>query len=332
VVSATSFGMSGSLARGLLSAGWRPGAIVTARIGVAALVLAPIAIASLRGRWRLLYAQAGPLLLYGLVVVAGTQFCYFSAVATMDVGPALLIEYTAPAAVVAWLWVRHGQRPRPLTVAGAAVAALGLVLVLDLLGGAHLAWPGVAWAAAAMVGAAMYFVMSADTGSGLPPLALAATGLLIGTVALAILGGVGLLPMHASTRAAAYAGSTVPWWVPALVLGLVTAALAYVTGIAASRRLGSRVASFVALLEVVAGMGFAWLLVDQHPRPGQFIGGLLVIAGVAVVKIADTSRGRTDPVVVASRGGGASPRFRSDVRSRTRSLCRRSGSPLSAGP
>ena len=47
-------------------------------------------------------------------------------------------------------------------------------------------------------------------------------------------------------------------------------------------------------------MGFAWLLVDQHPRPGQFIGGLLVIAGVAVVKIADTSRGRTDPVLVAS--------------------------------
>ena len=43
-----------------------------------------------------------------------------------------------------------------------------------------------------------------------------------------------------------------PGGLPVLLLGLVTAALAYATGVAASRRLGSRIASFVALLEVVA--------------------------------------------------------------------------------
>src|SRR3954452_7103152 len=107
VISATSFGMSGSLARGLMSTGWSPGAIVLVRIGIAALVLAPFAAISLRGRWRLLRAQVPQILLYGLVAVAGAQFCYFSAVATMDVAPALLIEYTAPAAVVGWLWIRH---------------------------------------------------------------------------------------------------------------------------------------------------------------------------------------------------------------------------------
>jgi len=286
VVSAVSFGMSGSLARGLLSAGWSPGAIVTARVGVAAVTLAPFAVASLRGRWRLLYAKAGTVVLYGLLAVAGTQFCYFSAVSTMDVGPALLIEYTAPALVVAWLWLRHAQRPRPLTVAGAGMAALGLGFVLDIGTGAHLAWAGVAWALAAMVGAASYFVISADTDSGVPPLALAGSGLLVGALALAVLGAVGLLPMRAGTSGTAYAVGTAPWWLPILTLGLVTAALAYVTGIAASRRLGSRVASFVALLEVVAAVGFAWLLVAQHPKPGQYLGGLLVIAGVAVVKLA----------------------------------------------
>ena len=34
----------------------------------------------------------------------------------MEVGPALLIEYTAPAAVVVWLWLRHGERPGPVTL------------------------------------------------------------------------------------------------------------------------------------------------------------------------------------------------------------------------
>ena len=43
--------------------------------------------------------------------MAGAQFCYFSAVTRMQVGPALLIEYTAPAAVVVWLWLRHGSVP-----------------------------------------------------------------------------------------------------------------------------------------------------------------------------------------------------------------------------
>ena len=43
----------------------------------------------------------------------------------MDVGPALLIEYTAPAAVVAWLWLRHRERSSPLTLAGAGIAAVG---------------------------------------------------------------------------------------------------------------------------------------------------------------------------------------------------------------
>ncbi len=291
VISATSFGMSGSLARGLLSAGWTPGAIVLARIGIAALVLAPFAAVSLRGRWRLLAGQIPQVLVYGVVAVAGAQFSYFSAVARMDVAPALLIEFTAPAAVVAWLWIRHGQRPRSLTVAGAALAGVGLVLVLDLLSGAHLAWSGVAWALAAMVGATAYFLISARSDSGLPPLALAGAGVTVGALTLAVLGAVGLLPMHASTRAATYAIGTAWWWVPLLVLGLVTAALAYTTGIAASRRLGSRVASFVALLEVVAGVGFAWLLLNQLPGLAQLIGGLLIIAGVVTVKIGDRSVG-----------------------------------------
>jgi drug/metabolite transporter (DMT)-like permease len=47
------------------------------------------------------------------------------------------------------------------------------------------------------------------------------------------------------------------------------------------------VASFVALLEVVAAVGFAWLLVDQLPGLSQLAGGVLIIAGVVAVKLGD---------------------------------------------
>ncbi len=287
LVSAVSFGLSGALARGLLDTGWSAGAVVLVRVALAAVVVAPLGWLSLRGQWHLLRANAGLVGLYGLLAVAVTQFCYFTAVTHMQVGPALMIEYTAPATVVLWLWLRRGERPGAVTLTGAALAAVGLVLVLDLLSGADLDPVGVLWALAAMVGLAAYFLISADEGNGLPPLALAAGGLVVGAVLLGLLAVVGLLPMHASTAPAAYADRTVAWWLPLLGLGLVTAALAYTTGIAASRRLGSRLASFVALLEVLAGVGSAWLLLGELPRLLQLAGGVLIVVGVVAVKLGE---------------------------------------------
>jgi len=295
LVSAAAFGLSGALARPLLEAGWSAGATVLVRIALGAVIVVPFGIHALRGRWHLIGRNVGLISLYGLLAVAGAQFCYFSAVQYMQVGPALLIEYTAPAAVVAWLWVLHGQRPRAITLGGAAVAALGLVLVLDLLSGADLSTIGVLWALAAMVGAAAYFLISADDSTGLPPLTLAAGGLVVGAVVLGGLGLVGLLPMRANTDSVGYAGSSVAWWVPLLLLGLVTAAIAYTSGIAAIRRLGSRLASFVALIEVVAGVVWAWVLLDELPRPVQLLGGLLILVGVVGVKMGERETVRPEP-------------------------------------
>jgi drug/metabolite transporter (DMT)-like permease len=176
-----------------------------------------------------------------------------------------------------------------MTLAGAGLAALGLVLVLDLVSGADLSLPGVLWALAAMVGCATYFIISADEDNGLPPLVLAWSGLVVGALVLAMLGLIGVLPMRASTASPSYADVQVAWWVPLVVLGLVTAALAYVAGIAAGRRLGSRLASFVALLEVVASVMWAWLLLHELPAAAQLLGGLLILAGVIAVKLGERS-------------------------------------------
>lgn len=284
LVSAAAFGLSGSLARGLLDTGWSAGAAATARMGVAAVVVAVPATLAMRGRWGRVRAAAPAVLLYGLLAVAGAQLCYFYAVQTLQVGVALLIEYMAPVAVVLFLWLARGERPGRLTVAGAVLAMGGLALVLGLLSGVSLDGVGVLWALGATVGAATYFLVSADDRVGLPPLALAGGGLLVGTAALAVGGLVGLLPMTASTSDATLGDARLPWWVLVGLLGVVTAALAYVTGIAAGRRLGSRVASFVALSEVLLAVVFAWLLLDELPTSTQLFGGLLVLAGVVLVK------------------------------------------------
>lgn len=284
---AFAFGMSGAWARGLIDAGWTPGAAVTVRVWVAALVLLVPAVLSLRGRWGALRENAGMVAAYGLLAVTATQLCYFQAVAVMDVGLALLIEYTAPIAVILWLWLRRGERPSRRSVIGAAIAFVGLVLMLDIITGAEVNVAGILWALAAMVGAATYFLLSAKADTGLPPIALAGGGLLLGAVALTVAGAVGILPIAWTTDDIAYRFGTVPWFVPVLAIGLIATALAYVLGIASTRMLGSRLASFVALSEVVAALLFGWLLLGQLPDLLQAVGGALVLVGVVVVKLGE---------------------------------------------
>lgn len=284
LASASSFGLSGALGRGLMDAGWSAAAAVAVRILVGALVLAPLAILELRGRWDVLRRNLPMIVGYGVIAVAGCQLAYFNAVSRMPVGVALLIEYAAPVAIVGWLWLTRGQRPGPRTVAGAVLAVVGLVLVLDLVGGTPVDVVGVIWAFGAMLGVATYFLLSGRQDDGLPPTVLAAAGLLLGGITLLLAGATGALTFTATTTAVRFGDVPVAWWVPVLGLGVVTAALAYGTGIAATRRLGSRLASFVGLIEVLAALGFAWVLLGEAPQPVQLMGGALVLAGVVVVR------------------------------------------------
>ena len=285
IISAAAFGMAGSLAKGLLDTGWSPGAAVTWRVSVASLVLIIPALLMMRGRWQLLRTGWPSMVLFGLIAVAACQLSYFLAVERISVAVALLLEYLGIILVVGWLWLRHGERPRPLTIVGAAVAIAGLVFVLDVFGAVEIDMIGVLWGLGAAVGLAVYFLVSADDTTGLPPLVLATGGLSVGAVALILAGMVGLVPMRSATTDVALGGLAVPWWSAILVLGVVAAALAYATGVAATRRLGSKLASFVGLTEVMFSFVWAWILLGQMPAAIQLLGGVLILTGVVLVKL-----------------------------------------------
>ena len=299
LVSAATFGTSGALAASLLETGWTPGAAVTMRVVVAAVVLTVPALLQLRGNVARLRRGAGSMTVYGLGAVAGAQLCYFNAVQHLPVAVALLLEYSGALLVVLWLWARHGHRPRRLTVAGAALAVSGLVLVLDLAGNLELDVVGVLWGLGAAVGLAVYFVMSAETDDVLPPLVVAWGGLSIGGIALLIVGFSGGMPFAATSTDVTLRGASVSWLVPVLGLSLIAAVVAYLAGIAAARTLGAKVASFVGLTEVLFAVIFAWVLLGQVLAPVQLLGGLLVVGGIALVR-ADEGRDDTGIEPVAT--------------------------------
>lgn len=288
LVSAATFGTSGTFATSLIHAGWSPGAAVLARIAAAAALLTVPGVRALRGRWGQLRRSAGRVTAFGLFAVAGAQLCYFNAIARIPIGVALLLEYLGVLLVVGWMWLRHAQRPGRLTVAGAVTALAGLALVLDLSGSARLNPVGVMWGLLAAVGLAVYFVLSAsDDAETLPPLAMAWAGMCVGAITLAALGAARVLPMTAGASHVRYLHAQVSWVIPVAGLALVAAVIPYVTGIGAARRLGARLSSFVGMAEVLFAATWAWLLLGQLPTALQFAGGALILAGVALVRLAE---------------------------------------------
>jgi drug/metabolite transporter (DMT)-like permease len=290
LVSAMFFGTSGTFGSALIAAGWSPAAAVLARVCVAALTLTVPALIALRGRWGLLRRSARLVVTYGLVGVAACQVCYFNAIARMDVGISILFEYLGIVIIVGWLWARHGQRPRPLTVLGGVAALGGLALMLDLSGSGGVSLAGVLWALAAAVAMAVYFFQSAQTSGAdgaetLPATVLTWGGMVSGAAAITLLGLLRLVPLRFDAADVTLQSVQVSWVVPVLGLGVLAAAVAYVTGIGAVRRLGPKLGSFVAMAEVLFAAGFAWLLLHQVPTGMQFLGGLLILAGVVAVRL-----------------------------------------------
>ena len=286
LVSASSFGLSGSLARSLLDLGWSPTAVVVTRVGGAFLVLLLPSLLLLRRIGLPTGRQAVRMLAYGMVAIALAQLCYFSAVQYLSVGVALLLEYLAPVILIAWHWARSQRRPAWPVLAGAGLSIVGLAFVLDLRTGFSLSPIGVAWGLGAALCLSAYFLLSEDKGTDAPihPLLLTTAGTGIGAVILLAASAAGILPLAAQTGVTVLADRAVGWWLPALLLILISAVFAYPSGIVAVRRLGSSLASFVSLTEVIFAVVLAFVLLGQRPGPIQLIGGVLILAGIALVQ------------------------------------------------
>lgn len=284
VIAAAAFGVSGAFVKPLLEAGWSPASAVTIRALLGGVVLLPFALFTLRGRWSALWRGRWRVLAMALVGVAGTQLVYFAALERIPVGTAILIEYLAPLLLVAFIWATSRRMPTAVVLVGSVVALVGLVLVVSPGGGGALQIVGLLFAALAAVGCAVYYVVAARPNDGLPPVALAASGLVFGGLVLGLAGLIGIVPFAVTFGTVRMFGTATPWWVPLVIVGIIGTALAYAASITASGMLGSRLASFAGLLEVVAAALYAWLLLGENLSVLQLAGGVLILAGIAFVR------------------------------------------------
>lgn len=288
LASAVSFGLSGPFASALIGAGWSATGAALVRLAGAAVILLVLLAVVRPGVLAALRADGAALLLYGVLAMAGVQVAFFNALQYLPVAVALLLEYTGPLLVIAWVWLVRRQPPSARTVAGAGVAVVGLSLVVEIWSGTGLRWEGLAWGFAAAICQASYFLVADRTGVTTPPLVLAGVGMTVGAVVVALLGLVGALPLVVDPAATGVvlAGVDVGWPVAAALLVVVSTVVAYLTGVGAIARIGASRAALVALLEVVASALASWLLLGQTPTPVQVLGGALILAGVGLTTTA----------------------------------------------
>ena len=285
VASAVAFGMSGPFAKALMESGWSPLAAASVRMAGGALAMALFATLVHRDWWREAITHGRVVVFYGLIPVTGAQLCFYNAVVHLSVGVALLLAYLAPVLVIGWVWATTRRRPATVTLIGAGLALAGTVVVLDVVTGLHVNTVGVAWAMGAAVGLACFYMLSGRAsadGDGLHPLTLTAGGLIVAAVTVAALAAGRVLPVSFGLEDAVIAGHATSFLVPVVVLGVVSAGMAYALGISGVARLRPSYASLVGLSEILFAVLWAWLLVGEAITRTQAIGGAVVLLGLAL--------------------------------------------------
>lgn len=255
-----------------------PGPMALLRMGVATLVMAPVALRAgvLRRvpRGRLL----GLLLAYGVLWFAGYQLALNAAEQHVDAGTAALFVNVAPLLIAlgAGTLLREGL-PRRLLL-GAAVGLVGVtVMSLGVSGGGLLTGPGAARGVALALLAAVVYATSVL----LQKVILQRVDTLSATWLGFVVGTVVLLPFTPSL--AAELGTAEQSAVLGVVyLGVFSTALAFSTWGYALARIPAGRLGMVAYLVTVVSVLLSWLFLGEVPSALTLAGGALALAGVAL--------------------------------------------------
>jgi drug/metabolite transporter (DMT)-like permease len=272
---ATLWALNGSLGEFLLQDHMPPARVAELR-SVSTFVVLAAAIAIVRPRLlRLRKRDIGRLSLLGIVGLAGVSAFYFAAIARLDIGVALTIQYLGPLLLLLWLKLVH-HRALPGGLWGAAgLAAVGCFFVVGAYHPGGLDGIGIAEAFGAAITFAIYLYAAEQAGHRYAPATTLVWGFGLATLFWLITQPVWSFPLHqlTSTRDLLFAsyvvvgGTLVPF-------GCMLAAVRHVP---AAR------AAVIATLEPVLGALLAWPIHHQVP-PAQIAGGLVVVGAIVWVQ------------------------------------------------
>jgi drug/metabolite transporter (DMT)-like permease len=214
-------------------------------------------------------------ILIGLCQTTGFQALTQWALVGGGAGRVSLLAYTMPFWVVLFAWLLLSERPSSRQWLGLALAAGGLVCVIEpwrALGNMHSTLlaigGGASWGLGTVLSKRMFERYSPS------PLAFTAWQMLLGAL------GLGVIALAVQSRAIA--------WTPAFIAGLaysvlLASSLAWLLWLLVIQRLPATVAGLSSLAVPVIAVLMAWLILHEKPDAMEGFGIVLIICGLAAV-------------------------------------------------
>jgi DME family drug/metabolite transporter len=266
-----------TLARSLFDAGVDPLHLAASRSVVTFAGLLAVPAARARPPATTRRKDLGLLATLGLSIAA-VNAVYYVSIQRLSVAVAIVIQYTAPAMVVAWTALTTRTRPSGAILGSLAAAVLGVALVSELFSGelGRLDLFGLAMAGMSAVLFATYTLLSQEAGASYGALPALLRAFSIAAAAWVIV----LAPAGPPRDLLVLERA------PAIVFiglgGTLAPFFLYLWGVGHVR---AERASIAASLEPVLAALFAWALLGQSLSAQQLAGGALVVAAVAALQV-----------------------------------------------
>jgi len=253
---------------------------VELRLLIAVAILGPWLVWRRPAALRIDRADWGYFLGLGLFGVAAVQGTYYYAISTLGVGLAILIQYIAPALIVAYGALR-GMRVRAATVVALASALLGIALLVSNVAatpGTRVRHSPLDWAVGfgSAVSFAFYVVFSKRGLRRYPPETVLFYTFLIAGLFWAV--------VTPPWRIAA-AGYGADLWVMFAALGVFSTLVPFFLFNSGLKRLSAAEAGIIASLEPVVAVLSAAVFLGEGLRAFQWVGAVLVLIAASLASI-----------------------------------------------
>lgn len=282
------FAVNGPVAKLALLSGLESAALSAFRIEGAFICLLIVALFASRKQLKFKKNEILPLIGYGFFGVAMTQFLYFVAIKRIEVGVALIIEYTAPILVALYVRFVMKKEVSARVWFSLLLALIGLSLITQVWTGSSLDPFGVLCAFGAAIALAIYFIGGEPLAAKRDPIALTTLSMGVGAIFWAFVQPWWTLPWNSLSN-----DVLLPHNLGTIPLGIVVAYVIFFGTVVpfwlyfiAFKYLDSKKAAIFGLLEPVGASVVALFLLGESFIGIQILGGLLVLVGVIFAETA----------------------------------------------
>lgn len=283
------FAANGSVSKSLLVSGIDAAALSQIRVTGAFAILFVFALILVRPHLKLKLAEVPKFFAYGIIGVALVQYLYFVAINRLDIGVALVIEYTAPVLVA--LWARFGEKEpvKQRVWFALAITIAGLSMVTNIWGGFTLDSIGVIAASLAAISLAVYFITGEKLVAKRPPLAVVTLAFGASVIFWAILEPWWQFDptlLAGETNLFAQSSNTLPTWLLVSWMIVMGTIAPFFLSFISLRHLKARTVAIVGTLEPVTASAIAFVLLNESLLAIQLLGGAAVLMGVVLAETA----------------------------------------------